>query len=165
MQWSASTGTDSAPYFRIKNPFSQGKTHDPDGTFIKTRLPELKDIPNSTLHSEEKLRKALSKGGKFASLDYPLPMVEGAQGTLLDIDHGTYPFVTSSSVTAGGVSTNQTQLLRAGEASEAAPFTWTKARLQQFEREYWQKFSGQDDQGQPCVYLTYEALIINAYQP
>ena len=32
-------------------------------------------------------------------------MFEGAQGTLLDIDHGTYPFVTSSSVTAGGVST------------------------------------------------------------
>ena len=34
-------------------------------------------------------------------------MFEGAQGTLLDIDHGTYPFVTSSSVTAGGVSTVQ----------------------------------------------------------
>ena len=32
-------------------------------------------------------------------------MFEGAQGTLLDIDHGTYPFVTSSNVTAGGVST------------------------------------------------------------
>ena len=32
-------------------------------------------------------------------------MFEGAQGTLLDIDHGTYPFVTSSSTTAGGVST------------------------------------------------------------
>ena len=32
-------------------------------------------------------------------------LFEGAQGTLLDIDHGTYPFVTSSSVTAGGVCT------------------------------------------------------------
>jgi adenylosuccinate synthase len=32
-------------------------------------------------------------------------MLEGAQGTLLDIDHGTYPFVTSSSATAGGAST------------------------------------------------------------
>ena len=29
-------------------------------------------------------------------------MFEGAQGTMLDIDHGTYPFVTSSSATAGG---------------------------------------------------------------
>jgi len=32
-------------------------------------------------------------------------MFEGAQGTMLDIDHGTYPFVTSSSSTAGGAST------------------------------------------------------------
>ena len=32
-------------------------------------------------------------------------MFEGAQGTLLDIDHGTYPFVTSSNTTAGGAST------------------------------------------------------------
>jgi adenylosuccinate synthase len=32
-------------------------------------------------------------------------MFEGAQGTLLDVDHGTYPFVTSSSATAGGAST------------------------------------------------------------
>ena len=29
-------------------------------------------------------------------------MFEGAQGTLLDIDHGTYPYVTSSNPTAGG---------------------------------------------------------------
>lgn len=32
-------------------------------------------------------------------------MFEGAQGTLLDVDHGTYPYVTSSNTTAGGVST------------------------------------------------------------
>ena len=32
-------------------------------------------------------------------------MFEGAQGTLLDIDHGTYPFVTSSNASAGGVCT------------------------------------------------------------
>ena len=38
------------------------------------------------------------KGGKSL-------LFEGAQGTLLDIDHGTYPYVTSSSTTAGGVST------------------------------------------------------------
>ncbi len=39
----------------------------------------------------------LAKGGSV--------MFEGAQGTMLDIDHGTYPFVTSSSATAGGAST------------------------------------------------------------
>ena len=32
-------------------------------------------------------------------------LIEGAQGTLLDVDHGTYPFVTSSSATSAGIST------------------------------------------------------------
>ncbi|MFF7707645.1 adenylosuccinate synthase [Pseudomonas sp. NPDC007930] len=41
---------------------------------------------------------ALRKDGKDI-------MFEGAQGSLLDIDHGTYPFVTSSNTTAGGIST------------------------------------------------------------
>jgi adenylosuccinate synthase len=43
------------------------------------------------------LNDALKAGGSI--------MFEGAQGTLLDIDHGTYPFVTSSSATAGGAAT------------------------------------------------------------
>lgn len=75
-QWSASTGTDSAPYFRIMNPFSQAKSHDTDALFIKTWLPELKDVPSSVLHSEDKMRKALTKGGQFADIAYPVPMVE-----------------------------------------------------------------------------------------
>jgi adenylosuccinate synthase len=43
------------------------------------------------------LNNILAKGGSV--------MFEGAQGTMLDIDHGTYPFVTSSSATAGGAAT------------------------------------------------------------
>ncbi len=43
------------------------------------------------------LNRILAEGGSI--------MFEGAQGTMLDIDHGTYPFVTSSSATAGGAST------------------------------------------------------------
>jgi adenylosuccinate synthase len=43
------------------------------------------------------LNQILAEGGSV--------MFEGAQGTMLDIDHGTYPFVTSSSATAGGAST------------------------------------------------------------
>ena len=43
------------------------------------------------------LNKILAEGGSV--------MFEGAQGTMLDIDHGTYPFVTSSSATAGGAAT------------------------------------------------------------
>ena len=40
-----------------------------------------------------------------ATVNGELVMFEGAQGTLLDIDHGTYPYVTSSNTTAGGVAT------------------------------------------------------------
>jgi adenylosuccinate synthase len=43
------------------------------------------------------LNKAIKDGKRV--------MFEGAQGTMLDIDHGTYPFVTSSSATAGGAAT------------------------------------------------------------
>lgn len=84
-QWSASTGTDAAPYFRIMNPFSQGKTHDPEAIFIKTWLPELKPIPATILHSEDKMRKELSKSGKFAMTDYPKPMVKHKEARLLAI--------------------------------------------------------------------------------
>ena len=38
------------------------------------------------------------------SIDTPI-LIEGAQGTMLDIDHGTYPYVTSSNPTSGGIST------------------------------------------------------------
>ena len=43
------------------------------------------------------LHQVIASGGSV--------MFEGAQGTMLDIDHGTYPFVTSSSATAGGAAT------------------------------------------------------------
>lgn len=43
------------------------------------------------------LHRILAEGGSV--------MFEGAQGTMLDIDHGTYPYLTSSSATAGGAST------------------------------------------------------------
>ena len=84
-QWSASTGTDSSPYFRIMNPFSQANSHDPKGLFIKTWLPELNDVPASILHSEDKMRKELSKSGKFAKVDYPLPIVKHKEARLAAI--------------------------------------------------------------------------------
>ena len=48
-------------------------------------------------NTEAEINRALA-GGKSV-------LAEGAQGSLLDIDHGTYPFVSSSSTTAGGVCT------------------------------------------------------------
>ena len=46
--------------------------------------------------------KRLAEEGQQVKAGEPI-LFEGAQGTLLDIDHGTYPFVTSSNTTAGGV--------------------------------------------------------------
>ena len=40
-QWSASTGTDAAPYFRVFNPALQAKRFDPDGRFVHAWVPEI----------------------------------------------------------------------------------------------------------------------------
>lgn len=49
-QWVASTGADSQPYFRIFNPWTQGKRYDPDCKYIKKWIPELRDVPASDIH-------------------------------------------------------------------------------------------------------------------
>ena len=65
-QWSASTGTDAAPYFRIFNPHTQAKRFDPDGAFIRQFVPELRDAPD----------KALFDPANHCVADYPAPIVE-----------------------------------------------------------------------------------------
>jgi len=50
-QWSASTGTDAAPYFRGFNPVLQSKKFDPNGTFIRSMLPELTSLDGDALHA------------------------------------------------------------------------------------------------------------------
>lgn len=50
-QWSASTGTDAAPYFRVFNPVSQSETHDPEGTYLTRHIPELGSLPCKKRHA------------------------------------------------------------------------------------------------------------------
>ncbi len=50
-QWSSSTGTDAAPYFRIFNPLTQSKNFDKSGLFIKKYISELKDLDAKEIHS------------------------------------------------------------------------------------------------------------------
>ncbi len=50
-QWSASTGTDAAPYFRVFNPVSQGETHDPEAVYITKWIPELASLPVKKRHT------------------------------------------------------------------------------------------------------------------
>ncbi len=49
-QWVAGTGTDAAPYFRVFNPVTQGKRFDPDGTYVRRWVPELRDLRGATVH-------------------------------------------------------------------------------------------------------------------
>ncbi len=42
-QWVAGCGTDAAPYFRVFNPTTQGRTFDPDGAYLRRWVPELAD--------------------------------------------------------------------------------------------------------------------------
>ncbi|RYD18799.1 MAG: deoxyribodipyrimidine photo-lyase, partial [Verrucomicrobiaceae bacterium] len=68
-QWSAGTGADAAPYFRIQNPWSQTARYDPKGIYIKRWIPELADIdPKRFLEPP--------KDGKPLTPDYPLPCVD-----------------------------------------------------------------------------------------
>jgi deoxyribodipyrimidine photo-lyase len=70
-QWSASTGTDAAPYFRIFNPISQSRTHDPDGAFIRKWLPELSSLDTDAIHDPSELPPLVR-----ARLDYPEPIAD-----------------------------------------------------------------------------------------
>jgi deoxyribodipyrimidine photo-lyase len=49
-QWSAGTGTDAAPYFRIFNPVSQAEKCDPNGDFVRQWIPQLASIPGKRIH-------------------------------------------------------------------------------------------------------------------
>lgn len=57
-QWSAGTGTDAAPYFRVFNPISQGEKFDPDGEYVRRWVPELKNVPTKHIHAPWKLPRS-----------------------------------------------------------------------------------------------------------
>ncbi len=69
-QWSASTGTDAAPYFRIFNPVTQSKRFDPEGHFIRRYVPELAALEGPNLHAPWK--------AQGLSLGYPEPVVDAS---------------------------------------------------------------------------------------
>jgi deoxyribodipyrimidine photo-lyase len=49
-QWTAGTGADSQPYFRIFNPWTQSEKFDTNGEYIKRWLPELKEVEPKLIH-------------------------------------------------------------------------------------------------------------------
>lgn len=71
-QWSASTGTDPQPYFRIFNPYNQSTKFDPDGDYIRYFVPELKDVKGKAIHEPHKHLKI----SEFKATGYPKPIVD-----------------------------------------------------------------------------------------
>lgn len=71
-QWSAATGTDAAPYFRIFNPTSQSKKFDSDGSYIRKFVDELSGVDDDSIHAPWE-HKSL-----FDDVDYPKPIVDHA---------------------------------------------------------------------------------------
>jgi deoxyribodipyrimidine photo-lyase len=71
-QWSAGSGADSQPYFRIFNPSRQSETYDKDATYIKKWLPQLKDIEPKHLHDWERYHKEYN----LKDINYYEPAIE-----------------------------------------------------------------------------------------
>lgn len=70
-QWSASTGTDAAPYFRIFNPITQSERFDPKGDFIRQYCPELAALDDKSIHDPYTYSPIIA-----SSLNYPAPIID-----------------------------------------------------------------------------------------
>lgn len=68
-QWTAGTGTDAAPYFRVFNPVRQGTKFDPDGDYVRRFVPELRGVAGRAVHEPWKLPGGVPHG-------YPGPIVD-----------------------------------------------------------------------------------------
>lgn len=70
-QWSASTGCDASPWFRVFNPTTQSEKFDPEGRFIRKMLPELADLDNKAIHNPPLAVRE--------HLKYPAPIIDYRQ--------------------------------------------------------------------------------------
>lgn len=69
-QWSSGGGSDSNPYFRYFNPYTQSKNFDPKCEYIKTWIPELKDVPSEDIHNWDVAWE------KHKDIKYPKPIID-----------------------------------------------------------------------------------------
>lgn len=86
-QWSASTGCDAQPYFRIFNPYLQSKKYDPDGLYIKKYVTELQNVPKKYIHNPSEL--PLTEQERCCIIigkDYPAPIVNHSVASKIAIE-------------------------------------------------------------------------------
>ncbi len=79
-QWSAGTGTDAAPYFRIFNPTRQSEKFDPQGAYIRRWIPALAEVPDAYIHAPWNMEgETQQAAGCILGRDYPWPIVNHKQ--------------------------------------------------------------------------------------
>jgi len=74
----AGTGRDAAPYFRVFNPVTQGEKFDPDGSYVRQWVPELRGVEGAAVHEPWRLRARPA--------DYPAPIVDHAAERKVALD-------------------------------------------------------------------------------
>jgi len=76
-QWTAGSGADAAPFFRIFNPVRQAEKADPDGRYVRRWVPELAALPDTFVHQPWKAPdRELDRAGIIPGRDYPEPLVD-----------------------------------------------------------------------------------------
>lgn len=76
-QWTAGTGADAAPYFRVFNPVLQGEKFDPDGAYVSEWVPELAKLPAKWIHAPwDAPAAALAQAGVVLGETYPKPLID-----------------------------------------------------------------------------------------
>ena len=97
-QWTAGTGTDAQPWFRVFNPVLQGRRFDPDGAYVRRWVPELAGIPGRAIHEPWLLDRAAQAAARVRiGTDYPAPIVDHAEARARALAvHGATKRATSS---------------------------------------------------------------------
>lgn len=79
-QWVAGSGADAAPYFRIFNPVTQGRTFDPAGAYVRRWVPEIAALDDDAIHAPwEASAGAMAAAGVQLGTTYPAPIVDHAE--------------------------------------------------------------------------------------
>lgn len=76
-QWVAGCGADAAPYFRVFNPVTQGQKFDPNGSYVRTYIPEISSLPDKYLFNPwDAPEHVLKEADIELGTTYPKPIVD-----------------------------------------------------------------------------------------
>jgi deoxyribodipyrimidine photo-lyase len=78
-QWTAGTGTDASPYYRVFNPIEQGRKFDADGDYIRKYVPELAHLSGAEIHEPWLYLDGYSHGYPERIVDHAVERVESLE--------------------------------------------------------------------------------------